>query len=261
MLRLRLGGRYIRGGAETNVHAMRQRQLDFCRRTNPARCMSMGAVAHVCRMAIVGRCAVLVGSRWKRGMGPRRVCALLTERGLRFARLVHVRDRRFDPEEGEEENHGAGHEPPETQRPHCRYVNPMPRAFKPTAAQITVLVLGILIWGCGGPDREHSGEPVVRFRFRVDTIAPDSSLLPAMMSLGKTMFQSSCGTCHSQGSTARSGAPELTRSQWLARASYGEVVHFLAAGPHVPGEHLGTPRTGASELDLQELRAVALFSD
>ena len=194
-------------------------------------------------------------------MGPRRLCALLTKRGLRFARLVHVRDRRFDPEEGEDENHGAGHEPPETQGPHCRYVNPMPRAFKPSAAQITVLVLGILIWGCGGPDREHSGEPVVRFRFRVDTIAPDSSLLPAMMSLGNTVFQSSCTACHGRGNSEPS-APDLATSQWLVRASYGEVVHFLAvSGPHVPGERLGEPHTGASQLSLEELRAVALLVD
>ena len=233
----------------------------FYRRTDPAGGMSMGTVAHVCRMAVVGRCAVLVGSGRKKGMGPRRLCALLAEGGMRFDRLVHVRDRRLDPEEGEEENHGAGHEPPKTKGPHCRYVNPMPRAFKPSAARITVPVLGILIGACGGPDREHSGEPVVRFRFRVDTIAPESSLFPAMMSLGNTVFQSSCTACHGRDNSEPSG-PDLATSHWLAGASYGEVVHFLAvSGPHVPGERLGMPHTGASQLTLEEVRAVALFVD
>ena len=218
-------------------------------------------MAHVTRVAVIRGCAVLVGSRRQTGIGPRRLCSLLTERGLRFALLVHVRDRRFDPEEGEEENDRAGDQPPETQRPHCPYVNPMPHAFKPSAAQITVPVLGILIWGCGGPDREHSGEPVVRFRFRVDTTAPDSTVLRAMMSLGHTVFQSSCSACHGQDNSERDDS-DIARSQWLVGASYGEVVHFLAAsGPHVPGERLGSPHGGASQLSLHELRAVALFVD
>ena len=220
--------------------------------------MSMAAVAHVPRVAVIGRCGVFVGAR---GMRPHRLGSLSAERGLGVSLFVHVRDRRFDPEEGEEENHWAGHEPPESQGPHCTYVNPMTHTFKPYAARITILILALSVWACGGQDRAHSGEPVVRFRFGVDTTAPDTTLLPAMMSLGNTVFQSSCGACHAPGNAER-GASDLARSQWLIGASYGEVVHFLAvSGPHRPGERLGTVHGGASQLSLQELRAVALFVD
>ena len=80
-----------------------------------------------------------------------------------------------------------------------------------------------------------------------------------MMSSGNTVFQSSCTACHGRGNSEPS-APDLATSQWLVGASYGEVVHFLAvSGPHVPEERLGKPHTGASQLSLEELRAVALF--
>lgn len=218
-------------------------------------------MAHVSRVAVIRGCAVLVGSRRSRGVGPRRLCSLLRERDLRLALLMDVGNRRFEPEEGEEENDGAGDQPPETQRPHCPYVNPMPHACKPSAARATVLLLALAICACGRPDRQHSGEPVVRFRFRVDTAAPDSTVLRAMMSLGDTVFQSSCSACHGQGNAER-GESDIARSQWLVGASYGEIVHFLAvSGPHLPGERHGTPHGGASQLSLPELRAVALFVD
>lgn len=126
----------------------------------------------------------------------------------------------------------------------------------------------LLLAACGGGDAAPaasgssttSAAPVAKASFDA------SSITPAMIALGDSIFHgkigaSSCQACHGAGGKAGAAAPDLTDAEWLhSDGSYEGIANTIKAGVMSPKQFSSVmPPYGGVMLTDERWRAVAAY--